>query len=355
MTPNPILGVLFHAIGGLAAGSFYAPLKKVRGWAWESYWLVMGLAAWLITPWLVGYLTTPDLLGVLKDSPTESLVRIYVYGALWGIGGLTFGLTMRYLGIGLGMAVALGFCAVVGTLEPPIRGGQFMEKFSTPSGIVILAGLAVCVIGIGVCGMAGMMKEKELRTAGKTDPSNEFSLFKGLIIAVISGVLSACFAIGLSYGGPISELAIQRGTQTLYSNNAVLIVILTGGLTTNFLWCVALNLKNKTYRDYVSGGPTRLGLNVFLSALGGVLWYHQFFFYGMGQTKIGDKYEFSSWTLHMAFIIIFSSLWGMYFKEWRGTSRKTKATVWAGVLTLIGATVIVGLGNYLGAQSPPPL
>lgn len=352
MTPNPPLGVLLHAIGGFAAGSFYAPLKKVRRWAWESSWLVMGLAAWLITPWVVASWTTPRLTDVLRTSEPESLAIVFLFGMLWGVGGLTFGLTMRYLGIGLGMAVALGFCAIVGTLEPPIRNGDLLEKVSTPGGGVILAGLLICVAGISICGLAGACKERETRGDRSTDATTEFSLGKGLAIATLSGILSACFAIGLDHGKPIAELSRTLGTPDLYVNNAVLVVILLGGLVTNLTWCLLLNFQNRTFADYVSGSVRSQVANYAWSLLGGSIWYCQFLFYGMGQTKIGRKFEFSSWTLHMAFIIVFSSLWGLYFHEWSGTSRRTKGMVWFGILTLITATIVIGFGNWLGTPAP---
>jgi len=355
MSPNPILGVLFHAIGGFAAGSFYAPLKRVRGWSWESYWLVMGIAAWLVTPWVVACTTTPELARTLTESAPSTLAAVYFFGVLWGVGGLTFGLTMRYLDIGLGMAVALGFCAIVGTIEPPIRHGNLVEKFSSLGGTYIAIGLALCVAGIAVCGFAGVRKGRELGATEKARDGSEFALGKGLVIATISGVLSACFAIGLDRGKPIAEMAAELGTSALYTNNSVLLVILMGGLTTNLLWCIALNTRNHSFSDYVSGTPRMLFVNYSLSIISGTIWYQQFFFYGMGQTKIGPHYEFSSWTLHMSFIIIFSNLWGIVLREWKGTTWRTQLLVWIGIALLITATGVIGYGNSLAPQYTPPI
>ena len=346
MGPNPILGVVLHSIGGFAAGSFYAPLKKVRSWAWETYWLVMGVAAWLITPWVVAGITTPQLGRVLCGSPPRSLVWSYLFGVLWGIGGLTYGLTVRYLGMALGVAVALGFCAAFGTLVPPVVGSRFGELLTSSAGRTILAGVAVSLVGIGVCGLAGRRKENELSDEQKKGAVAEFALGKGFAVAVVSGILSACFAYGLAAAEPIAELSVQMGTKSLYANNAGLVVILMGGLTTNAVWCLRLNRCNKTFSDY-RAGPR---LNYVLCALGGVIWYHQFFFYGMGMTKMGQEYAFSSWSLHMAFIIFFSNLWGLYFKEWRGASRGTRTMVWVGLAVLILSTMIIGYANQMGAE-----
>ena len=356
MTPNPFLGILLHAIGGFSAGSFYAPLKKVKRWAWESFWLVMGLAAWLAAPWIVAWLTTPNLLSVLAESPGRVWGLCTLFGLLWGMGNLTFGLSVRYLGMALGYAVALGFCMTFGTLIPPLYNGFFGSEddwaklvaiFTTAPGLTVLAGVALCLAGIAACGLAGIRKESELTDEQKRNAVEEFSLGKGFAVATVSGVLSACFAFGLAAGKPIAEIATAMGTEPVFSNNAVLVVILIGGFASNAIWCLLLNVKNRSFGDYVTG-PIREQLrNYSLSALGGVIWYGQFFFYGMGTTKLGDKYDFSSWSIHMAFIIVFSNLWGIVFHEWRGTSRRTKMLVWGGILTLTAATLVIGFGNYL--------
>jgi L-rhamnose-H+ transport protein len=346
-SPQPLLGVLLHAVGGFAAGSFYAPLKKVERWAWESFWLVMGLAAWLAAPWIVAWITTPELLEVLAAGPTETWGWCILFGLLWGLGNLTFGLSVRYLGMALGYAVALGFCMVVGTLAEPIANGEIVTILSTKSGLTIVAGVFTCLAGIALCGWAGMCKEAELTDEQKQETVKEFALTKGLGVAAMAGILSACFSFGLSAGTPISNIAIEHGTPEILSNNSVLVVILLGGFVSNALWCVVLNIKNRSFGDYVRGPAGQQLRNYFLSALGGVIWYGQFFFYGMGTTKLGDKYDFSSWSIHMAFIIVFSNLWGIVFHEWRGTSQGTKALVWAGIITLVLSTIVIGYGNYL--------
>ncbi|MCC2547470.1 L-rhamnose/proton symporter RhaT [Hymenobacter sp. BT175] len=342
-----IWGVILHALGGFASGSFYLPYKKVKGWAWESYWLVGGIVSWLVAPLVLGSATVPNLLDVLRQTDSQTLLWTYIWGALWGLGGLTFGLAMRYLGLSLGMAFTLGLCAVFGTLVPPIYKGEFLNLLQTTSGKVILAGLAVCVLGIVICGLAGMMKEKSLTADEKQATIAEFDLRKGLLVAVFSGVMSACMSFGLTAGEPIAKLAEQNGANPLYVNNASLVVILLGGLTTNAIWCIYLNIKNKTYTDYLNPSMPALR-NVLFCALAGLTWYLQFFFYGMGDSQMGD-YRFSGWTLHMAFIIAFSSLWGLYLHEWQGANRPTMRTIQLGILTVVLSTVIVGVGNYLGA------
>ena len=346
------LGVLLHAIGGFAAGSFYIPFKKVRNWAWESYWLAGGVFSWIIAPWVVALLVVPGLFSVLKETPSSTVFWTYFFGVLWGIGGLTFGLSMRYLGMSLGYAIALGFCAAFGTIVPPIFKGEFTELLATTSGLITLAGILVCLVGIAVCGWAGVSKEKELSEEKKKETIKEFNFAKGVLVAIFAGVMSACMAFAIEVGEPIAALAGQSGTASLWVNSPVYVFIFAGGFTTNFIWCVCLNLKNRTARDYVDARRTPLLSNYLFSALAGITWYFQFMFFGMGKTRMG-AYDFSSWTIHMAFIIVFSNLWGLFFREWKGTSRRTHRLIVAGLLVLVLSTVVVGIGNYLASQEEP--
>lgn len=384
MNANPFLGIFLHWLGGLASASFYVPYRQVRGWSWETYWLAGGIVSWIVMPWLLAGLLTRDLLSVLQAAPSTAVLWSFAFGVLWGLGGLTFGLTMRYLGLSLGMATALGYTAIFGTLAPPIFHRQFGQLLGQRSGIIILAGVGICVLGILFAGLAGISKERELSHEQKLVSVKEFNLKLGLAVATFCGVMSSCFAFGLDAGNPIKALTVTHGTSAMWQGLPVLVVVLAGGFTTNLIWCVILNVKNRSYGEYVRIPPgctnmagsehppienptdaasTEMALefaphshhlpsltwNYLFSALAGATWYMQFFFYTMGETQMG-RYRFSSWTLHMASIIIFSMLWGVALKEWRGVSRRTKTLVFLTLATLIGSTVIVGYGNYLAVH-----
>ncbi len=385
MEANPFLGVLLHAIGGLAAASFYIPYKKVKGWAWENYWLAGGFFSWIVAPWLLALLIVPQTPAILGAAPGKSLFWTWFFGVLWGIGGLTFGMTMRYLGIALGYAIALGLCAAFGTLVPPIFKGELLSIAKTGSGQVILLGVLVCLGGIALSGKAGMLKEKELSDEQKQESVKEFNFFKGLIVAIFAGVLSAAMAYAFAAGKPIGELAVEKGAPPLWQNLPILIVALFGGFVTNCAWCLGLSIKNKTWGEFFGKhvnpvpdraeetiietatdapgeemaeampqsdagavGETPLLRNYLFCAAAGVTWYLQFFFYGMGSTQMG-AYDFSSWTLHMASIIVFSTLWGIALKEWKGTSKATHLWIGLGLAVLILSTIVIGYGNTLGA------
>jgi L-rhamnose-H+ transport protein len=398
MPANPLVGVVYHWLGGLASGSFYVPYKGVKRWAWETYWLAGGFFSWIIAPWILAGFLTKDLLAVLHGAPASALFWAFFFGLLWGVGGLTFGLTMRYLGLSLGMAVVLGLCAAFGTLMPPIFRGEFMTQvLGTASGRVILFGVFVCLVGITAAGFAGISKERVMSPEQQKASIAEFDLRKGVGVAILSGVMSACFAYGLAAGDPIKALTLQHGTPTLWQGLPVLVVVLIGGFLTNFVWCLILLARNRTgYQFFDSrirqNGPKDAAIietaldapsrevvehigspretltttavletsvsptaevrapmlrNYLLCALAGTTWYFQFFFYTMGESQMG-RYKFSSWTLHMASIIIFSSLWGIGFREWKGSGRRAGMLLTLALLLLVGSTVIVGYGNYLG-------
>ena len=393
---NPLLGVVFHWLGGLASGSFYVPYKGVKRWSWETYWLVGGFFSWIICPWLFASLLTTDVVGVLKSQSTSTLGWTYLFGALWGFGGLTFGLAMRYLGMSLGMGVALGYCAAFGTLLPPLLkifmpnipvAESLTQIASTHPGVITLVGVGVCILGIWIAAMAGATKEKEMPAEQKKISIKEFNFKKGLIVATFSGVMSACFSFGLTAGEPIGKASVLAGTDPLWSGLPSLIVVMLGGFTTNFIWCVMLNFRNGTGYEYLASKQRRhahtkdgsmienptdapaveavassaasssndLNIprlrNVFFSGLAGTTLYFQFFFYSMGHIRMGgsdqEGFGFSSWTLHMASIIIFSTMWGWIFKEWKGSSKKAHMLIAAGIVTLILSTMIIGYGTYL--------
>ncbi len=382
---NPFLGVLFHWLGGLASGSFYVPYKGVKKWSWEVYWLVGGFFSWIICPWVFAGFMTSDVIGVLSSQSGSTLWWTYFFGVLWGFGGLTFGLAMRYLGMSLGMGVALGYCAAFGTLLPPILKsfmpnipvGESIVQIATGQpgqktllglypGQITLLGVTVCLVGIAIAAMAGATKEKEMPAEEKKKSIKEFNFKKGLLVATFSGIMSACFSFGLTAGEPIGKASVAAGTDELWSGLPSLIVVMFGGFTTNFLWCVLLNVKNRTGYQYLAANVrpehaagTDLQIprltNYLFSALAGTTWYFQFFFYSMGHVRMGgsdpEGFGFASWTLHMASIIIFSTMWGWIFHEWKGSSKKAHKLIASGIAALILSTIIIGVGTYIKGQA----
>ncbi|MGE0020310.1 MAG: L-rhamnose/proton symporter RhaT [Draconibacterium sp.] len=366
---NVILGILFHSLGGGASGSWYMPYNWVKKWRWEIYWITGGIFSWLIMPFLAVVLTIPDWQGIIHASGGSVIRNTYIMGLLWGIGGLTYGLAIRYLGMSLGNSVLLGITSVVGSLGLPvlrdipgvaeiIPGGlAFTDLFGSTGGRIVLLGIAILLAGIILSGRAGIRKDKDLGQL-KEGVNSEFSLSKGLMIAIVSGVLSAFFSFGIDAGKEMAAtartLAVEQNysfiTQDgenfkyLFENNIIFFVILWGGLTTNVIWTTALILKNKTGGDFTDKKAPLLS-NYLFCALAGTTWFLQFFFYGMGETKIGNGA--SSWTLHMATIILTANLWGFYRKEWKGVSKKTYNMILMGIGAILLSVIVIGVAKWL--------
>jgi L-rhamnose-H+ transport protein len=388
--PNPFIGVIYHWIGGFASATNFIPFRGIKRWSWEIYWLIQGFAAWIVAPIILGSIFVPNLFGIIHQvyvTNPRNVWLAFLFGVLWGVGGITFGLAIRYLGIALGYAIALGLCAAFGTIVPPIAHGQFGVILHSTAGQIILLGVLVCVVGVAINGAAGVSKEREITPEEKAEAGEtDYNFGKGIAIAILAGFMSSFFAFGLDAGKPIGDLAktqlLAAGKLDLWQNLPVLVVVLWGGFVTNFIWSAILIFQNGSVRQFAgepgnnpmrathaSGqtlvdfdpldpstydrlAPKTLVANYLFAALAGIVWYFQFFFYSMGQTKMG-KYDFSSWTLHMASIIIFATLWGLFLKEWRGTSLRTKVLVATGLFLLVSSTVVVGYGNYLKARESP--
>lgn len=354
-----ILGIFFHFIGGFASGSFYMPYKKVKKWSWESFWITGGIFSWLIAPLIAAYLTIPGFFDIIKSASSLIVGTTFLMGLLWGIGGLTYGLGVRYLGVSLGSSIILGLCSVFGAIIPSIyyyfypKSGKdtIADLVGSTWGRFVLFGLFICVVGIIICGKAGKMKDKDLGSSPTDASGSEFKLVKGLIVAIISGVLSACFSFGIEAGSSMGSVANEAWKaanpgegEFLFRNNVIFVVILWGGLATNLIWCMVLNSRNKSFGDYTNS-ETPLLKNYILCAIGGTMWFLQFFFYGMGESKMGNGA--SSWILHMSFIILVANMWGLVLKEWKNVSKKTTATIIAGIATIIISILLVGYGNSL--------
>jgi L-rhamnose-H+ transport protein len=344
-----ILGIILLSLGGLSAASFYVPSHKIQKWSWETFWITLGFVAWIVMPVLGGNLTTPNLWGVIKASSAGSLIGSYIFGALWGFGGLMCGLALRYLGLSLGQSISLGVCAIVGTLVPAILDHKIGLLFSTVPGAVVLLGFVVCLAGIALCGYAGLLKEQRLTDAEKKASIKDFSLSKGLTMAVFGGIMSASMALAFTAGKPIAAEAVHAGAQEVFKNMPILVLALAGGFTTNFISTMITTGKNKRFGDYVVQPRSTLFRNYFLALLAGVMWYGQYFGYGTGATKMGE-YSFASWSIFMAAIVIFSNIWGLVLKEWKLVDSKTRLYLWLGIVALVVSVVMIGVGNGLAVR-----
>ena len=340
---NTIIGLIIIAIGSMGQSSSYVPINKVKNWSWENFWLVQGVFAWLIFPVLGAFLANslPELVQVYSANSGAALQSIG-YGALWGIGGLTFGLSMRYLGIALGQSVALGTCAGFGTLIPAVLAG---DNLFSPKGLVLLLAVVVTLVGIALVGYAGSLRSKNMSEEERRKAIKDFALKKGLLIALFAGVMSACFSLGLSAGIPIKEAAIAAGAKEIFAQNPVTLLVTIGGFFTNLVYCLYMNSKNKTSGEIRKTSKSVLVNNLLFCALAGLLWYSQFFGLGMGQSffEPGSVMMAFSWSILMSLNVVFSNVWGIILKEWKGAGNKSVTFLVVGMAVLIFSLIIPNL------------
>lgn len=323
-----VIGLVIIAIGAFCQSSSYVPINKIKEWSWESYWIVQGVFAWLIFPFLGALLAVPEghsLFEIYAAHPTETLWTMF-FGVLWGVGGLTFGLSMRYLGVALGQSVALGTCAGLGTILTPVFTGKTGD-LTTP----VIVGVVVTLVGIAIIGIAGSMKSSALSEEQKKEAVKEFNFTKGILVAVLAGFMSACFSIGLGFG---EKLCFPESDE-LYATLPATFMVTVGGFITNAIYCLYQNSRNRTWSDY--GKKSLYGNNLLFCALAGILWYSQFFGLSIGKGFLTSSPALLtfSWCILMALNVTFSNVWGIILKEWKGCSRKTIVVLVTGLAVLI--------------------
>ncbi len=329
-----LLGLLIIAIGSFGQSSSYVPIKKIKSWEWENFWLVQGIFAWLVFPLLGALLAVPEGGSLFSLLSSGGAFKAIIYGVLWGVGGLTFGLSMRYLGVALGQSISLGTCAAFGTLFPALMAGTDLFH---GEGLVLLLGVCITLAGIAVIGYSGSLRSRSMSEEEKKAAVKDFALTKGLLVALLAGVMSACFALGLDAGSPIKEAALSADVNPLYAGLPVILLVTFGGFLTNAAYCFWQNVKNGTTKDYFKVSPSLFINNVLFCMLAGVLWYSQFFGLEMGKSFFTDSVVLMAfaWSILMSLNVVFSNLWGIILREWAGADRKTLVALGIGLLILI--------------------
>lgn len=343
-----INGILYHAVGASSASLCYTPQKKVRLWSWQTYWLAQAAVCWLILPVAVAFLTIPHLSAVLAEAPSTAMYRSFLLGMAYGVGGTAFGIAIRYVGFSLTYAISVGISCVLGTLIPPVINGTFSQILESNGATGIFSGVAMGALGIALCGVAGRSKEKDIEK--KQAVKAEFSLSKGLPLCLLAGVLSAFYSFSLDQASPVATIAEKYGAGELKENVKYLFSN-TGAFVTTLLYCLYLHSRHRTWKEYGSAG-SGLGKNYVMAVLTGILWYGQFFFYGLGHVRMeAGGYGFSSWAIHMIMLVLFSSIAGLLLREWNGCSSRTIRLLVLALFVLVIAVLLLTYGNYIAQET----
>jgi len=344
---NILLGIILIATGAFSSGSFAIPFGKIKNWKWESYWLVYSLGAYFLFPLSGCLLFSPGFLNIYKGVSSGVLLNIILLGAVYGVGNLSFGLSLRYLGISLGYALSLGLMLAIGTLIPPILDGRLKTMVENSGGNLLILGVIVSCFGIALSGWAGFLKDKTVSDTDKQKNISEFNLVKGILAAFLVGITGSAMSLGFEQGIPVAEFAQKSGVDPLFVTMPVMLLMLSGTLVTTIIYCLWRGTKNKSLAEFANIKPLKqLSLNYFFALLAGLLWFIQFILFGMGKSKMG-RFTFTSWGILMALTIVFATVWGFYRKEWKGVPVKVYIMMIISLLIIIGSSFMIGISGSL--------
>jgi len=336
-----LAGIGWHMIGAASAASFYAPIEKVRRWSWETTWAIAGLFSWILLPIGVSLFLLPDFHGFYASMGSHLLLKVALFGAMWGVGNVSYGLTMKHLGMSLGIGVAIGVTLVVGTLIPPLLHGQAANLITTRSGQLTLAGVLVALLGVAIVSYAGHQKEVQL--SGEV---REFNVKLGLLLAVLCGIFSSGMSFAIDAAKPMEAAALHLGVNPLYAALPSYVIIMGGGAVINLSYCFIrlAALKRLSLRADLAQPTATLARNGLLASAAGIMWYLQFFFYAWGAANVPQQLSYVNWMLHMSLYVLCGGLVGLALGEWAGVARRPVRLLWAGILVIIAAANLVGLG-----------
>jgi len=345
MSTSILLGILLIGLGAFSSGSFAVPFGKIKVWKWETYWMVFSLGAYILFPLIACLVFAPDFILIIRSTSSETILTVFILGAVYGVGNLSFGLALRYLGLSLGYALSLGLMLAIGTLIPPMIDGRLDVMMQKSGGTLLIWGIVVTCAGIALSAWSGILKDKSVSDAKKKENNGEFNLIKGALASVLVGITGSAMSLGFEQGIPISDRAAKMGIDPLFTMMPVLVVLFSGTLVTTIVWCVYLGFKNHSLKDYFTAESSKmLTSNYLFGLLAGILWFGQFIVYGMGKSKMGP-FTFTSWGILMALTIVFATIWGLIRKEWKGAPTKVYILMILSMVIIIASSFMIGISG----------
>ena len=342
---NIIFGILLIATGAFSSGSFAVPFGKIKGWGWETYWMIFSTGAYILFPLLACLVFAPDFIEIISNTDSKTIIAVFLLGMVYGVGNLSFGLALRYLGLSLGYALSLGLMLAIGTLIPPVLDGRLELMLQKEGGMLLIWGVIVACAGIALSTWSGILKDKQVSESAKKVSVGEFNFVKGILAAALVGVTGSAMSLGFERGLPITETAAGKGVDALFTMMPLLVVLFSGTFVTTIFWCGYLGNKNKTISNYVKAENSKvLVFNYLFGMLAGLLWFSQFILYGMGKSKMGP-FTFTSWGILMALTIVFATVWGLIRGEWKGTSPKVYFLMILSLVIIIVSSFMIGISG----------
>jgi L-rhamnose-H+ transport protein len=341
--PNAVLGLTLGITAGAFLGSFALPMKKIKVWNWENTWIMYSVWALIVLPWIWAFLTVPKLINVYGAISTSTTLKVFLFGAGWGVASVGFGIGLKLLGLALGTAIVLGLNTAIGALVPLIR--DHPEEFLQPVGLAITAGVLVMLVGIAVCSVAGAKKEKALKSAETESLRKEKGVFiKGLIICLVAGLFGAMFNFALIAGKPIEKQAITAGAEPFNAASATYCILLFGGFVVTLIYCLYLYSKNDSLRLFAQKGSNINWLHTFLM---GIMWYGGVGIYGMALSKLGPLAHSIGWPVIQSMAVASGNIWGIVTGEWKGTGKTPISIMIVGLMLLFIGIGIIGWSSTL--------
>ena len=345
MNLSVFAGILLIAMGAFSSGSFAVPFGKIKGWEWETYWMIFSTGAYIVFPLLACLVFAPDFVSIIGKTDSQSLLSVFLLGAVYGVGNLSFGLALRYLGLSLGYALSLGLMLAIGTLIPPMLDGRLEIMLHKEGGMLLIYGVITACFGIAMSAWSGILKDRQISDAAKKESISEFSFVKGILAAALVGVTGSAMSLGFERGLPITEIAANQGVDELFTMMPLLVVLFSGTFVTTIFWCGFLGFRNKSLVNYMKAENSNVFvMNYLFGLLAGLLWFSQFILYGMGKSKMGP-FTFTSWGILMALTIVSATVWGLFRKEWKGTSRKVYFLMILSLVIIIVSSFMIGISG----------
>ena len=342
-----LTGIFLIALGAFASGSFAVPFGKIRGWNWETYWMIFSVGAYILFPLISCLIFAPGFLLILQLTPSGTLLTVFLLGALYGVGNLSFGLALRYLGLSLGYALSLGLMLAIGTLIPPAIDGRLHIMMQGKGGTLLILGIVIAAFGIAISAWSGILKDKIMSDAKKKESIGEFDLIKGAMAAVLVGFTGSAMSLGFEQGNSMADIAAKQGVDPLFTMMPLFVVLFSGTFVTTIGWCLYLGIKNKSLKNYLNASSSKiLSRNYMYGLLAGLLWFSNLIIYGMGKSKMGP-YTFTSWGILMALTIVCATIWGLIQKEWKGAPTKIYLLMIISLLIIIASSFLIGISGSI--------